>query len=698
MLVPVNPVGAITDREAISSLRRRLSAMGCEWDLMWSLERLEKELASSIRTKALPATLQLNRPILRYWIVTTQINRLVCYDRSLLVGTFKLRLTLSCPSAKRDPIAFESPQPFEAGRCLADTYFRIAIPVIPQGASDQLREWRLEFEVLHKFTAAPIYSVVARSWVDPEILAQTEALDIYSANFSSSNPSVCVRIELLRSRTSGIGINLFRTVSKAILFMVKMARILKFSREREVALLEKQMHVLKLRAVGEREQAQFALLNRTLDVMTNYIQSGSKPDDWVRAMQRVASDDERRKWDAQMGEMKNQIETLRNDVLKAVIDKPVQYVQQVPTSPAGEGGVGSWWNSLAAQPAPVTKKERDDGEIPEERITQIVQHPATAGQVIAKQLTSSNPPTVVSQATLPPATAAEVITKQLSASAPDVMAKRVAPTSVKAMTVEPEKTPLKKIAPRQVLPPVVEPQPAQVESAEVADGDIDQVAPDGEDEEQAGVEEEEEEQGGEAVGDGEVPVEDLATAAANTVNSWWGAISTAVGGSEPTPSPAATAKPVAPAVKKPSPKAGPPGKAALPVKPAPAKTGPKLSTAPLVSAVSGGKGKPVPKKPVVKMDPVKAKMMLVMKIKQLEMKRKAEIEVTNNKITELAKKLPPLDRSKFLGLPGPPPFAPKAKAKAEPSILPSALGPPPVDADADPEALMEDDPGDTEVA
>ena len=109
------------------------------------------------------------------------------------------------------------------------------------------------------------------------------------------------------------------------------------------------------------------------------------------------------------------------------------------------------------------------------------------------------------------------------------------------------------------------------------------------------------------------------------------------------------------------------------------------------------KSAPLPPKKAVVVDPkakaileMKAKqealrnrLLVIAKVKQLEAKRKAEIDQSALAIAQLAKNLPPVDSKKFLGLPGPPPFAPKAKAKppADDSGLPSAIAPPKIEED-----------------
>jgi hypothetical protein len=119
------------------------------------------------------------------------------------------------------------------------------------------------------------------------------------------------------------------------------------------------------------------------------------------------------------------------------------------------------------------------------------------------------------------------------------------------------------------------------------------------------------------------------------------------------------------------------------------KTPAKINTAPLIKAVSGKKN-PIPtspaskktaiihpkksnlvpktKPPTTPVDPktqeLRQKLAVIAKIKQLEAKRKAEFDSTAEAIAQLAKNLPPVDSKKFIGLPGPPPFIPKAKVKA----------------------------------
>jgi hypothetical protein len=123
-----------------------------------------------------------------------------------------------------------------------------------------------------------------------------------------------------------------------------------------------------------------------------------------------------------------------------------------------------------------------------------------------------------------------------------------------------------------------------------------------------------------------------------------------------------------------------------PVRKSPVKTVAKTSKSPTK--------KPVPMDPKskaimelrTKQQTAKAKAELIAKLKVLEIKRKAEIERRNTELAKFAKDLPPVDKYKFPGMPGPPPFKPKAANVAKDVVvLPTSLAPPSV------EDVVEDD-------
>ena len=664
--------------------------MGYEWDLTWSLEKLRSELLGAIRYGARNEPLSRYLPTLRYHRLHIHVDRITCYDRSLLVGQFKIRITLACPESQRTAMSWESDRPFRASSCLKsdEGAFNISVPINTKGPSNQLEQWKIEFEVLHKYPAAPIYSVIARSWVDPPTLSRAEAIDLYST--SSEAPSVAVRVNFFTARTSSVGVNLFRTVGWVVVFLARVGRSLAESRKEELVELDRELKLLHTRNRSHQQALHLELLGRTIETMNKYMQSGSKPEEWIQAMQRagVLGENSQHRMESQISVLKDQIEGLRADLMKSMIERPPPVVQVVAgpggpavSKPANDGSPSSWFRAITGQ----------SPEIPEEPASQpvVVRRPSTAS---LKEGGSTHSGVVESKHV-------GEVTAKPSADPPAVKKTIAAPLSVKermmAKTATPEpEAGLKKI-PQRPKPekPVEEPvaeegvEEEQVEHAEDA-------------QEGEAAEQEEEQEVKEEPPPQPAPAEDVTTAVSNTMSSWWGAVTTAVGAPAAEPPKAEPPKPApkeaAPAVKK----AAPAG----------------VNTAPLVKAMAPPAVKKVPTKPVVKkaavpldpkakqmlalkakQDAVKAKVELIMKLKAMEAKRKAEIEAREKAIADLAKKLPPVDRSKFLGLPGPPPFLPKSKAKppADESGMPTGLGPPP-GSNAEPEELVAEQEGEEE--
>jgi hypothetical protein len=408
--------------------------------------------------------------------------------------------------------------------------------------------------------------------------------------------------------------------------------------------------------------------------MNKYMQSGSKPEEWIQAMQRagVLGENSQHKMEAQISVLRDQIEGLRADLMKSMIERPAPVVQLVAgpsvasaNKATNDGSPSSWLRAITGQ----------SPDIPEEPPSQpvVVRRPSTAS---LKEGGSIHSAVVESKKVgeVKPKQPGEAVLVKKTVPGPLSVKERM---MAKTTTFQSEPG-LKKISPRpQTENPAQEAEEAVQEEAEAEQDELE--------EEQEEVKEEPPPQ--------PAPTEDVTTAMSNTMSSWWGAVTTAVG--------APTAEPpkAAPEAPKAAPKEAPPV-----IKKTPA-TG--INTAPLVKAMAPSGAKKVPSKPVAKkatvpldpkakqmlsmkakQDAVKAKVELIMKLKAIEAKRKAEIEVREKAIVELAKKLPPIDRSKFLGLPGPPPFLPKSKAKppADESGMPTALGPPP-GSNAEPEEL-----------
>jgi hypothetical protein len=661
--------------------------MGCEWDLMWGTDRLQAELVYAIRSgrKVVPLSAFSSR-ILRYMILHIHIDRIQCYERSLVVGRFRFRLTLSCPTSQREAFSWESSRPFSSSSFLMpeEGAFRLSLPVNVKGPPAQLSEWRVEFEVLHKFPAAPIYTVIGRSWIDPITLSKADAIDVFS---TSNLDQVNVRMSFSKTSNSSVPVNLFRTVVYSVLFLSRLGKLVAENRKKEIQDLDREIRRLNIRNVGYQQTMQLELMTRTIETMNKYIESGSKPEDWLLAMQKsgIIPRDNQDRLDAKISILKDQIESLRNDVLKSVIDRPLPVIQFVnardaspspdipdePIARPAEGGVfnrflGGWGKpDVAPEPKIPAPPEK-------------VPTPSVVSSVVSKKSEKLDVPP--SQTKFAPDQSREAKKESTPLPPPSVLsvADRM---SEKTALPEVNKKPVEELVQVEAELVEEEKEDAQVEEPvnEVQDDPKEVEAP-------APVE------------IPTVPEEDVATAVTNTVTSWWGTLTNTVAPQTEAPKPSPPPEPA-----KPQTAPLPAKKAAVPA-PKPA-----LNPAPLVQAVTkssdagnlspktvakkslntppvakknvvGPKGKPTPMAPKAKIDPVKAKMMLIMKIKALEMKRKAEIAEAEKKVVELAKKLPPVDRSKFIGLPGPPPFAPKSKAavKSDEGALPSALAPPPV--------------------
>ena len=680
--------------------------MGWEWDLTWDLPKLRSEIISAIRSgKRVGIQSDFRARILRYIVYHVHVDRLECYDRSLQIGQFKLRLTLTCLGTQRSSFSWESDRPFFGSSCLKaeEGFFRLTIPVNIKTGPEQLSAWRVEFEVLHKFPAAPIYTVVGRSWIDPPTLVRASAVDVYST-FDLEN--VLVRINFTKTVHSGVGINLFRTAVRAVIFLSRLGRLLGLNRKRELSQLEREVRILNTRNQTYQQAEQLALMTKTIETMTKYMESGSKPDDWLKAMHRsgVFQQEPDRRTEQQISELKSQIETLRSEILKSVIDRPppvVQIISPEPRSPPipeepvvrnpiNPGGMFSWLTRSSEVPSdipplPITVKEdlpvtvKEEPKPQEEPKKSLNLPPQTSGSVKDRMAAKPVPEPVVKE---------KIIPKRQPSILPDAkisepVLKR--PPSV----VESLKSSKRSIQEEAVITEAVlveEGGQQEIQAADLVDTDAITQA-----------------------------TEQVTAAVTNTVSSWWGAMTAAVAPVEPTPAPVARVNPapLVAAVTKtpPTDKASKQSSQASTPKPVEEPIVVKKEEAKKVVSKTAGVVKQSPKAPVgakktapvaaktpvvpkPKIDPVKAKIEIIMKVKAIEEKRKADIANTEKTIVELAKKLPPVDKFKFIGLPGPPPFTPKAKAAPkESAVLPAALAPPPVAEEELEPVDQEEEPG-----
>ena len=604
--------------------------MGIEWDLMWDLSRLRKELGDGTRILNSIST-PISSISTRHSILHIGVDRMVCFQRSLLLGHFKIRLTVSSARGSRPPITYESPLPFQSGRVLVNEgLFRVPIIVYVNRGDKQLSDWRFEFEILHKFPSSPIYSVVARSWVSADVLVSARAIDL----FPSPGEQASVRLEFRHIHVSAVAVNLFKVAAQSVLFACKLLRGLNASKKTEAERLEKQIKYISERNASEKQAAQHALLMRSLEIMNKYLDTGSRPDDWVKSLIGaglipINNEASIKRIETQINDLTKQVVGLQTDLTKALNDNKsdparIQYIQSVapsfsPTAPSGPSIMDSIASALSGiktssnEPPIVTPSKAEDS----------MKFPAPSKETV---------PVVVAKVEEP----------------------EPEPIVVAAAAVEEELVPTSA-------------EPLQILEEQSKEDNL---------------------------------VEDYTSTINNAVNNLWGAFNSAVGiasaSGSSTPkvnqssekrksidtSPLISAVSGRSTPRKPPKESGSSGLLSKPSN-APAlqeksqvNSSPKKVSGPIVkkSAVVSPPRKPLDPKSALdaKKAAMKAKVATYLKVKALETKRKAEIEKREIEIKNLSSKLPPLDRNKFIGLPGPPPFKPKAKAVSD-ATLPSVM-------------------------
>ena len=608
---------------------------------MWDYGRLQQELRSYTKSSSANGTPSVLPPTLRHFVVYLRIDRVVCYQRNLLTGLFKLRVSICSPTASRPPAVFESRQPVPAGSVLRqEGFFRMPIPVNVAANYDQLCDWRVEFEVLHKYPAAPVYSVAARAWISLDLLTRASAIDLFSPDaVGASEPLPAVRLQFGSVATSGLAVNFFRSVAKAVLFATKLALGVARSKASEVERLESQIRFINTRNAHERQALQMDLMMQTVQTMNKYMESGSKPNQWLEAMREqgllgAGDGGSTRALELKFSDLGRQVDGLRNDVIKGLLEQRqtnvqppqiIQYVQNVPpVSPPREGEMVE---NIAPPPRVRTPVL---AVIPTPPVT------IDSVDVPVKPVASESTHGPISVAPVVPVSVSDTMTS-LWGAVQAAVGPSAAPSEIPRKKSSLSTTPL--VEAIRGTTPKAEREPTPARTPPASGAPIPPAGPTS------------------ATPSGAAAPKALQPVVADAIP-------------ESVKKPASTKKAVAVSTVKSPPKkaasVAPKAKPAGTANPAPVQ--PADPKAKLIAALQA------------KQQAAKAKMALMLKLQEMEAKRKAEMQKVETEIVTLAKKLPPVDRFKFIGLPGPPPFAPKAKAKAAGAAdgIPSALAPPPV--------------------
>ena len=598
-----------TLREEISRVRREILNLGGEWDITWTLSQLRKEM-DDLKLKNAPRFVRSVRgpkPIVRHYILYLRLDRVTMFDRDLLPGLCKVRITTVSPTSSRFPVSDESKFAFKPGLTVhrENAGFKIVVPLIVGSPcpKNQLKEWKVEFEILHRFPAAPIYGVVARGWTDPWTLAHAKSMDLPSPQVpppyvdytgQEINPfhlKPVAKIDFVDEKTQTVfNVHIWRSAVRAIIFSHRLIKKTKESKKSNLEKLERDIRLLNARNQGEKEIMQMDLMMRTIGVMNEFLVAGAA---------------------GKLGEPVSGTKSWLASWLPAG-GSSSQPTAAAP-APATSVDLSGIERQIADLRALVEEVRRGVGKVDEGKIPFIEKIEKTAPKSVADLVATRRES--VSRGT--------VLTRGLHAHAPDTSAP---PSRTESMISTPAET--------------TEPAQSAPETPEAA-----------------GV---------------------IAEGWSSAMNAFWGA----------TAAPAVeTVKPPKRTIKKPVAKEAPPVEAAEPVvKPvgkSPVSKKPGMMKIVSPSQASPPKLSPIGKKSIAKkvivakpkapQDPAKAKAELIVKLKILEAKRKAEVEKREAELVSFSKKVPPIDRYKFPGMPGPPPFKPKKPEPDPTSLLPSAL-------------------------
>lgn len=279
-----------------------MTALGGQWDITMSPVRLA-ELIRSIQSQSSSKVLPVPRLSVRYFVLYIRLDRVLMYEKVFMPGQCKLRMSVVCPSSNRAPVAVETRFSFQAGRAISsdDNFFKLAVPLLHMS---DLRLWKVEFELLHRYVAAPVFSVIARGWVDPWTLTRARGVDL-------GDPAIA-RIDFARIESSKSGINLFRAVGIAVLFAVRCGKILLSRRKRLVQQTEGEIRLLDAKNSREKSAIQMDIMIQTIRSLNKVVTGGHTVDD-----------NNIRFIESRLSEVAKSVERLREDIFsKRLMEQP----------------------------------------------------------------------------------------------------------------------------------------------------------------------------------------------------------------------------------------------------------------------------------------------------------------------------------------------------------------------------------------
>jgi len=535
-----------------------------------------------------------------------------------------------------------------------DANFKLFIPLISgsECPKNQLSEWKIEFEVLHRFPAAPVYTVVARAWVDPWILAHASSIDLPSTEVPPPhidykgreiNPfylKPIARVDFLRI-THGTNVHIWRSAVRAILCGIRLLRMAEKSKLEEEKKLQRDIRILNARNENEKQIIQMDLMMRTIGTMNEWMLKGAFQDE-----QRQLKD-----------ELMDQIKKLEQKTAVAA------------TSNVGGGGGWGW----LAGSSPTAQSTTNTVEL-EKRVDDLKN---SMGKILNRLSDLSDRPAEPSdrQSQPPPATHRQLQPPPAMVSTP--------PT---ARSLEEVMQTRRRVATTKSIPVHVPDEPITPPSTIGTGRTHDQGRST---EEQSEVVQDTGGMGG------------MWTSA---VNAFWGALPAGTESSSVEPTErqirrqartdsssvehterqirrkaTRSAEGSAEESVIPEPQPVRPMAPKKPVSPPTLKSKKAAPKSPTKSPAKSPTKSPTkkPAKAIGELQAKQAKAEMIMKLKVLEAKRKAEIAKRDAELVKFAKAIPAVDRYKFPGMPGPPPFKPKAAMASKPGagLLPTSLIP-----------------------
>jgi hypothetical protein len=324
----------MNERSELSRLRRQLTSLGGQWDITMSPVRLA-ELIRSIQSQSTSKVLPVPRLSVRYFVLYLRLDRVLMYEKVFMPGQCKLRMSVVCPSSNRAPVAVETRFSFQAGRAISsdDNFFKLAVPLLHMS---DLRLWKVEFELLHRYVAAPVFSVIARGWVDPWTLTRARGIDL-------GDPGIA-RIDFARIESSKSGINLFRAVGIAVLFAVRCGKLLLSRRKRLVQQTEGEIRFLDAKNSREKSAIQIDIMIQTIRSLNKVVTGGHAVDD-----------NNIRFIESRLSEVAKSVEGLREDIFsKRMMEQPpvVVSITGPATIPAAVANPVA--STVAVESSPIT--------------------------------------------------------------------------------------------------------------------------------------------------------------------------------------------------------------------------------------------------------------------------------------------------------------------------------------------------------